>query len=72
MLAAFSGSPLELIGRRAVMGIGGAAVQPTTLAVITHVFQPGEGGRGIGVRAGTARTVTATYLTEWPERATHS
>ena len=52
--AAFSSSPIELIGWRAVMGIGGAAVQPTTLAVITNVFPPRERGRAIGVWAGTA------------------
>jgi EmrB/QacA subfamily drug resistance transporter len=59
VLAAFSDSPLELIGWRAVMGIGGAAVQPTTLAVITNVFPPGERGRAIGVWAGTAGLAVA-------------
>ena len=54
VFAAFSDSPLELIGWRAVMGVGGAAVQPTTLAVITNVFPPRERGRAIGVWAGTA------------------
>jgi EmrB/QacA subfamily drug resistance transporter len=54
VFAAFSDSPIELIGWRAVMGIGGAAVQPTTLAVITNVFPPRERGRAIGVWAGTA------------------
>ncbi|RZU33317.1 MFS transporter [Blastococcus saxobsidens] len=54
VLAAFSDSPLELIAWRAVMGAGGAAVQPTTLAVITNVFPPHERGRAIGVWAGTA------------------
>jgi EmrB/QacA subfamily drug resistance transporter len=52
--AAFSGSAVELIIWRAAMGVGGAAVQPTTLAVITNVFPPGERGRAIGVWAGTA------------------
>src|SRR3954454_9700805 len=52
--AAFSSSPVELIAWRAAMGIGGAAVQPTTLAVITNVFPPAERGRAIGVWAGTA------------------
>jgi len=52
VFAAFSDSPIELIGWRAVMGIGGAAVQPTTLAVITNVFPPRERGRAIGVWAG--------------------
>jgi EmrB/QacA subfamily drug resistance transporter len=54
VFAAFSDSPVELIGWRAVMGIGGAAVQPTTLAVITNVFPPRERGQAIGVWAGTA------------------
>ena len=59
VLAAFSDSPLELIGWRAVMGIGGAAVQPTTLAVITNVFPPRERGRAIGIWAGTAGIAVA-------------
>ncbi|MGY2083762.1 MFS transporter [Blastococcus sp. SYSU DS0539] len=59
VLAAFSDSALELIGWRAVMGIGGAAVQPTTLAVITNVFPGRERGRAIGVWAGTAGIAVA-------------
>src|SRR5215213_4563516 len=59
LLAAFSSSPIELIAWRAVMGIGGAAVQPTTLAVITNVFPPRERGRAIGIWAGTAGIAVA-------------
>ena len=59
VFAAFSDSPIELIGWRAVMGIGGAADQPTTLAVITNVFPPRERGRAIGVWAGTAGIAVA-------------
>jgi EmrB/QacA subfamily drug resistance transporter len=59
VFAAFSDSPIELIAWRAVMGIGGAAVQPTTLAVITNVFPPRERGRAIGVWAGTAGIAVA-------------
>ncbi|MGZ4621014.1 MAG: MFS transporter [Blastococcus sp.] len=59
VFAAFSSGPVELIAWRAVMGIGGAAVQPTTLAVITNVFPPGERGRAIGVWAGTAGIAVA-------------
>ena len=59
VLAAFSGSPLELIAWRAVMGLGGAAVQPTTLAVITNVFPPEERGRAIGIWAGAAGLAVA-------------
>ncbi|MCZ2859308.1 MFS transporter [Blastococcus sp. VKM Ac-2987] len=59
VLAASSGSAGELIAWRAVMGIGGAAVQPTTLAVITNVFPARERGRAIGVWAGTAGIAVA-------------
>ncbi len=41
-----------LIGIRAIMGIGGAAVLPTTLAIITVVFPPHERGKAIGLWAG--------------------
>ncbi|RFU23280.1 MFS transporter [Geodermatophilus marinus] len=59
VLGAFSDSPWQLILWRAVMGIGGAAVQPATLAVITNVFPPGERGRAIGVWAGAAGLAVA-------------
>lgn len=59
VFAAFSESPIELIAWRAVMGVGGAAVQPTTLAVITNVFPPRERGRAIGIWAGTAGIAVA-------------
>jgi EmrB/QacA subfamily drug resistance transporter len=59
VLAAFSGSAVELIAWRALMGVGGAAVQPATLAVITNVFPAGERGRAIGVWAGAAGIAVA-------------
>ncbi len=59
VLAAMSDSPAELIAYRALMGVGGAAVQPTTLAVITNVFPGPERGRAIGVWAGTAGIAVA-------------
>jgi EmrB/QacA subfamily drug resistance transporter len=59
VLAAMSDSPGELIAYRALMGVGGAAVQPTTLAVITNVFPGPERGRAIGVWAGTAGIAVA-------------
>src|SRR3954453_22286178 len=59
VFAAFSDSPIQLIVWRAVMGIGGAAVQPTTLAVITNVFPARERGRAIGVWAGAAGIAVA-------------
>ncbi len=49
---AFAPTPEALIGFRAVMGIGGAAVLPVTLAIITVVFPPHERGRAIGAWAG--------------------
>ena len=45
VLAAFSDTAVQLIAWRALMGVGGAAVQPATLAVITNVFPAGERGR---------------------------
>src|SRR3954452_8518936 len=59
LLAAFSSSPIELIAWRALMGVGGAAVQPTTLAVITNVFPARERGRAIGIWAGAAGIAVA-------------
>lgn len=52
VLSAFSSSPAELIGFRAIMGVGGAAVMPSTLSVITNVFEPHERGRAIAIWAG--------------------
>jgi EmrB/QacA subfamily drug resistance transporter len=51
-ICAFSVSATMLIGFRAVMGVGGAAVLPTTLAIITVVFPPHERGKAIGAWAG--------------------
>ncbi|GAA3156074.1 MFS transporter [Blastococcus jejuensis] len=59
VLAALGDGPVDLIAYRAVMGIGAAAVQPTTLAVITNVFPPGERGRAIGIWAGAAGIAVA-------------
>ncbi len=50
--ASFSTSPGVLIAWRVVMGVAGAAVMPTTLAIITVVFPPHERGRAIGMWAG--------------------
>ncbi|HZX38271.1 MAG TPA: MFS transporter [Streptomyces sp.] len=52
-LAAFAGSPGELIAYRAVMGLGGAFVMPATLAVLMDVFEPQEQPRAIGIWAGS-------------------
>jgi EmrB/QacA subfamily drug resistance transporter len=52
LLSAFSTSPAMLIASRAVMGIGGALVQPATLSIIQNTFKAGERGRAIGIWAG--------------------
>ncbi|MGI5399436.1 MFS transporter [Streptomyces sp. CA-135486] len=52
-LAAFSGSPGELIGYRAVMGFGAAFVMPATLAVLMYVFEREEQPKAIGIWAGS-------------------
>jgi MFS transporter, DHA2 family, multidrug resistance protein len=49
---AFSGNPSALITTRALMGIGGAAVQPQTLSIISNVFEPDERPKAIGIWAG--------------------
>ncbi|MFJ8590218.1 MFS transporter [Streptomyces sp. NPDC093598] len=51
-LAAFSGSPGELIAFRAVMGLGAAFVMPATLAVLMNVFERAEQPKAIGIWAG--------------------
>ncbi|MFE1775231.1 MFS transporter [Streptomyces sp. NPDC059008] len=52
VLAAFAGSPTQLIVFRALMGLGGAFVMPATLAVLMNVFEREEQPRAIGVWAG--------------------
>jgi len=58
-LSAFAVNAQMLIGSRAIMGIGGAAVLPTTLAVITVVFPPHERGKAIGLWAGAVGAAVA-------------
>jgi MFS transporter, DHA2 family, multidrug resistance protein len=48
----YAQSPTQLIWARALMGIGGAAVLPSTLSIISNVFDPRERARAIGVWAG--------------------
>ena len=52
VLCAFATTPEQLIVCRALMGIGGAAVLPSTLSIITHVFEPEERPKAIGIWAG--------------------
>jgi len=52
LASAYSHSPGQLIGARALMGLGAAAVMPATLAIISNVFEPAERPKAIGVWAG--------------------
>ena len=52
VFSALSTSPAMLIGARALMGVGGALVQPATLSIIQNTFKPSERGKAIGVWAG--------------------
>ena len=52
--ALFVSSPSTLIALRGVMGLGAAAVMPTTLSIITTSFPPDERGRAVGVWVGVA------------------
>lgn len=44
----------QLIFARALMGIGGAFIMPSTLSILTNMFPPEERGRAIGIWAGVA------------------
>ncbi|MFN2594471.1 MAG: MFS transporter [Actinomycetota bacterium] len=52
--SAWSGSANALIATRALMGIGGAAIMPSTLSILTNIFPPKERGRAIGIWAAVA------------------
>ena len=48
--AALSGSTGELVASRAVMGVGGALIMPTTLSILVNVFgNPRERARAIAI-----------------------
>lgn len=54
VMSAFSPTPDRLIASRAFMGIGGAAVMPSTLSILTNVFTRSEDrARAIGIWSGT-------------------
>ncbi|MGW3072220.1 DHA2 family efflux MFS transporter permease subunit [Kitasatospora sp. NPDC001132] len=52
LLSALAASPGELIGYRALMGVGGALAMPATLAIIMNVFERSEQPKAIGIWAG--------------------
>jgi len=54
LLSAFATTPSHLILTRALMGIGGAFIMPSTLSLITNVFPPEERGRAISYWAAIA------------------
>lgn len=49
--AALADSAGQLIAARAVMGVGGALIMPTTLSVLTNVFPEDERAKAIGIWA---------------------
>ena len=51
LLCSYAQTPDELIWARAAMGLGGAAVMPQTLSIVTNVFDPRERPRAIGIWA---------------------
>jgi EmrB/QacA subfamily drug resistance transporter len=50
--AALAGSPELLIAMRALMGVGGAYIMPSTLSILTATFAAEERGKAIGIWAG--------------------
>ncbi|HKG44198.1 MAG TPA: MFS transporter, partial [Gaiellaceae bacterium] len=52
--AAFSDDSNQVIAARAVMGLGGAFVMPSTLSILTNVFPFHERARAIAIWAGVA------------------
>ncbi|RAY13183.1 MFS transporter [Actinomadura craniellae] len=59
LLSAYAQTPDQLIWARALMGLGGAAIMPQTLSIITNVFEPHERGRAIGIWAGAVGLAVA-------------
>ncbi len=54
LMSAFAGSANVLISTRALMGLGGALIMPSTLSILTNVFPAEERGRAIGIWAGVS------------------
>jgi EmrB/QacA subfamily drug resistance transporter len=54
LASAFAGSAETLIATRALMGVGGAFIMPSTLSIITAVFPPDERAKAIGAWAAVA------------------
>ncbi|NUS42975.1 MAG: MFS transporter [Mycobacteriaceae bacterium] len=54
LIAALASSPAELIGARALMGIGGALIMPATLSILITVFDDEERPKAMGALAGVS------------------
>src|SRR5919198_833623 len=54
VFAALSGGATELIASRALMGVGAAAIMPTTLSILTNVFPDDERPKAIAIWAAVA------------------
>ncbi|MDT3396472.1 MFS transporter [Streptomyces sp. B1866] len=54
LVASLAQGPGQLIAARAGMGVGGALLMTTTLAVVVQVFDEGERARAIGVWGGVS------------------
>ena len=52
LASAYAQNSGQLIGARALMGVGAAAIMPATLSIISNVFDPRERARAIGLWAG--------------------
>ena len=48
-LAAYAPSPGALIAYRALMGVGGAFIMPSTLSIITNIFSGADRAKAIGI-----------------------
>src|SRR3954464_1172083 len=55
LASAFAESATMLIATRALMGVGGALIMPTTLSILTNVFPAHERPKAIGIRPGVSR-----------------
>jgi EmrB/QacA subfamily drug resistance transporter len=53
-LSALATTPAQLIAGRALMGIGGALIMPSTLSIVTATFPANERGKAIGIWAAVA------------------
>jgi EmrB/QacA subfamily drug resistance transporter len=59
LVSSYAQTPDQLIWARAAMGLGGAAVMPQTLSIITNVFDPNERPRAIGIWASAVGVAVA-------------